>query len=430
MRILIVDDEFVCRETMLKIMQEFGQCETAEDGTEAIATFQMALEEGEPFDLITLDISMPVIDGTSALSTIREMEREKNIPKQEQVKVIMVTLRSEKDSVVTCIQAGCNDYVVKPFNFDTMREKLNRLGLSLPPGTPAKKDIQPASPESTAGKVEDIIANFKPGQINLPSLPQISIKFKELFNKGADISEVANLLKQDMAISAKLINLSNSVVYKGTEENKTMEQAIGRLGLATTKQYVDTISNRAVYNKINKKYIEYVDALWKHSLACAYASQSVAEIISLEETVEIFTVALLHDIGKIILLQIVSKFEDEGKYVDGIDSEELYKSIDIHHCIFGATLFNSWGFSDRYIQTALYHNHPENADTVSKDLLVVHFANLLVKSIGYCAATQSGKDIDFENDKSAEMLGLKAEMVSEVKDKVRTRMTELSKIVS
>ena len=137
MRILIVDDEFVCRETMLKIMQEFGQCETAEDGTEAIATFQMALEEGEPFDLITLDISMPLMDGTRALAIIREIERRRNILKQDQVKIIIVTSSSENDSVTTCIQAGCDDYVVKPFSFDTMRGKLNSLGLSLPPGTPA-----------------------------------------------------------------------------------------------------------------------------------------------------------------------------------------------------------------------------------------------------------------------------------------------------
>ncbi len=132
MRIMVVDDELVSRKKMEKILSGFGEIEAVENGEKAIDVFKKASGEGEAFDLITLDIEMPGMDGTETLCVIRELENEKRIPKDKQVKILMVTSHSHRDFVITSLQAGCNDYVVKPFTKDTVMNKLFDLNVPIP----------------------------------------------------------------------------------------------------------------------------------------------------------------------------------------------------------------------------------------------------------------------------------------------------------
>ena len=95
MKILIVDDDPVSRKLLEKQMSDFAECEAAETGKEAISAYKSGWENWVPFDLITLDISMPDIDGKEVLKTIRTIEYEKNIPKSKQVKILIATANAD-----------------------------------------------------------------------------------------------------------------------------------------------------------------------------------------------------------------------------------------------------------------------------------------------------------------------------------------------
>jgi two-component system chemotaxis response regulator CheY len=127
MRILVVDDDFVSRKKMEIIMQNFGDCDSAKNGEDAVGIFMMACESRSPYDVIALDISMPDVDGFEVLSKIREIEDSHNIKAEKRVKVIMVTAKSDKATVVECFQSGCNDYIVKPVNWKIVFNKLVKL---------------------------------------------------------------------------------------------------------------------------------------------------------------------------------------------------------------------------------------------------------------------------------------------------------------
>jgi two-component system chemotaxis response regulator CheY len=127
MKILVVDDEFVSRRKMEQIMKNFGDCVAVATGAEAIAAFRDAWDRWAPFDLITLDVSMSDMDGTEVLYKIRQMEVAHDIVEQNRVKVMMATARSDKSTVATSIQAGCDAYILKPFDRDTVRETLAKV---------------------------------------------------------------------------------------------------------------------------------------------------------------------------------------------------------------------------------------------------------------------------------------------------------------
>jgi two-component system chemotaxis response regulator CheY len=128
MKILVVDDESVSRKVLLKALESFGQCQEALDGREATTAFKRAWDESSPFDLLMLDLSMPDMDGKEVIHQIRGLEMEMKVPNQGQTKIVMVTSHSEEDTVLACLQAGCNDFIVKPFEQEILFEKLARLG--------------------------------------------------------------------------------------------------------------------------------------------------------------------------------------------------------------------------------------------------------------------------------------------------------------
>ena len=160
--------------------------------------------------------------------------------------------------------------------------------------------------------------------------------------------------------------------------------------------------------------------LWEHSLSCAYASQAVAKIVHLEDLDEVFTMGILHDIGKLLLLQIFSELEMHRNIYIIKNEEDMMDIINVHHGKFGKNLLSRWGFSPEYLQIALYHNHLEKSETHSKELIIVHFANLLVKTMGY--GQEQSEDIDLPSAHSTQVLQLTADAITQVEEEIRENM--------
>lgn len=129
MRILIAEDDFASRKVILKFLSEYGECDVTVDGMEAIDAFMMALEDGDPYDLICLDVMMSIMDGYQALKNIRDIEREHNIPEEEMVKIIMTTALNEQKNVKKAFELGCTVYCAKPIDMDKLKNTLEMIGL-------------------------------------------------------------------------------------------------------------------------------------------------------------------------------------------------------------------------------------------------------------------------------------------------------------
>ena len=129
MKILLAEDDFVTRKFMVNFLSKYGECDVTVDGMEAVDAFMMALEDGEPYDLICLDIMMPVMDGYQALMGIRNLEKERNIPKEKAVNVIMTTALNEEKNVKMAFELGCTIYSGKPIDQGRFEHALKKLDL-------------------------------------------------------------------------------------------------------------------------------------------------------------------------------------------------------------------------------------------------------------------------------------------------------------
>jgi two-component system, chemotaxis family, chemotaxis protein CheY len=129
MKILIAEDDLINRKILSKILSEYGECDITVDGLEAVDAFVMAWEEGEPYDLLCLDIMMPKIDGLQALKTIRNIEKKQGIKNKQRVKVMMITALNDQETIKDSYQAGCEAYIAKPIDMAKLAATLGDMGI-------------------------------------------------------------------------------------------------------------------------------------------------------------------------------------------------------------------------------------------------------------------------------------------------------------
>ncbi len=119
MRILIVDDSTTMRRIIGNVVQQLGVAkddyDEAEDGVVAWKLFQ----ENNNYDVVLTDWNMPNMNGLELVKTIRGVD--KKIP------IVMITTEGGKGEVITALKAGVNNYIVKPFSADILKEKLDGL---------------------------------------------------------------------------------------------------------------------------------------------------------------------------------------------------------------------------------------------------------------------------------------------------------------
>jgi two-component system chemotaxis response regulator CheY len=122
-KVLVVDDFPTMRRIVKNLLKQLGfeNIDEAEDGAQALSKLKAG-----GYGLVVSDWNMPVMEGIDLLKNVREDESLKGIP------FLMVTAEAEKDKVITAIKAGVDNYVVKPFTAEVLKEKLEKIAEKKP----------------------------------------------------------------------------------------------------------------------------------------------------------------------------------------------------------------------------------------------------------------------------------------------------------
>ena len=122
-KFLVIDDFATMRKIIKKVLNELGYTNIteADDGATAWPMIQEAHSKGEPFQFIISDWNMPQMQGISLLKNCRADARFKELP------FMLVTAESEQKQILEAAKAGVSNYVVKPFNSVTLKQKLEQV---------------------------------------------------------------------------------------------------------------------------------------------------------------------------------------------------------------------------------------------------------------------------------------------------------------
>ena len=127
MRTLVVDDDQICRSVLQHTLQGYGPVTYAIDGVGAVAEVARSLAENVPYDLITLDIMMPDLDGKFALKLIRRLEDLFGV--QIPARIAMTSAMDDKASILGSFRDQADLYFVKPIKLDQVLSELRKAQL-------------------------------------------------------------------------------------------------------------------------------------------------------------------------------------------------------------------------------------------------------------------------------------------------------------
>lgn len=403
MRILSADDEQVSRILMERIMSSYGECVAVDGGKAALAAFKAAKEQGKPFDLVTLDISMPDMDGLDVLYEIRDIEKNKNAPVDKKCVIIMVTASADKDTIVTAVQAGCNDYIAKPIDRDTVLKKLIKVGLvAASPENSAKdqtagksldSDLLQAK-ENLLAAVKNVFDEFKKGKIELPVFPATIIKIQDILKlPGAAPDEIVSAIQRDPVVTIKLVAAANLAPCAEHGKVKSAQQALTTIGLLETKNLVSELVKKSQYEADNKQVNAVMEMLYLHSSATACAARVLARRFS-EDEETLFFLGLTHDIGKILLFHAVTMSLSAKSNAPAHKIDNILAIIQSVHAGFSGALYQRWGLEKSLVDTVNAHEGPDFSAGASKNAAILYLANILTRRIGYSQFKEEPSDMN------------------------------------
>jgi putative nucleotidyltransferase with HDIG domain len=206
---------------------------------------------------------------------------------------------------------------------------------------------------------------------NLPSIPLVAEKVGQLVNDPrSDARAIAAIMRDDPALTAKVLKLVNSPYFAIPGGVADVVHAISFLGFNTVHQLVLTVS---AFKVLSREAGDAARNLFRHALGVAGAAEALAEIVGHPAPAECFTAGMLHDLGKLALLQL-----EPGIYAQvvacagerGISLHEAEVEIGLpHHEVLGLRLAKRWRFP-LALQAAIGHHHAH--DLAARQLVPRH----------------------------------------------------------
>ena len=219
---------------------------------------------------------------------------------------------------------------------------------------------------------------------DIPPLPALASQvINSCFDDLADFNQMADLIKQDPVLSARILTLVNSPTFALTTEVKDLSHAISLLGKNQVRNLALSVTIFDTFSQAGKKREQEMAAFWQHCVACAYTCEALALKLNYPKPEEAFVAGLLHDIGKLIAYH---RLEGEFKqFISRLkeftaDDQSQWPQLELekevlgapHHLI-GKWVTEAWNFPAPIIEAVWLHHQPPmepRQETPSLPLLV------------------------------------------------------------
>lgn len=219
-----------------------------------------------------------------------------------------------------------------------------------------------------------------------PAMSGAALKVLSLLDDpDSSPADVEAALRQDPALTADVLRLSNSAYFGLSSRVGSVRQAVVLLGWRRLSQVVLTSCMNSLMSKEVPGYDLSRGDLWRHSIAVSVAAEGLAQELRLNAGDEIFTAALLHDLGKLVLGGFVSSevVKIEETALSGITFEEAERAVlGTDHAEVGAAILEMWRLPLSIVRAVRWHSDPEQSDTRDVMTDTVHVANVLCTTMG------------------------------------------------
>src|ERR1051325_1273169 len=354
-RILFVDDEPLILEILkatVETMSGEREMSFADSGDKALA-----LLEKTPFDVVLSDMRMPGMTGAQLLNEV--MKRYPAVVR------LILSGYADDEQVMQCV-GTTHQFLAKPFELTALIATLDRVrGL--------RQRLR--SPEITKLLVK---------KASLPSMPSVYLQIVQALQSSDEpVGRIAQIIATDPGLTAKVLQLVNSAFFGFSRQVSDADEAVMLLGLSTIRSLA--LSAR-LFSAFESKRLEgcSVEQVWNHSMSVGQMAKKIVQLEGGDEAMaeQSFTAGLLHDVGKLILVENLGP-----KYVDLLNRarKEQQRLITAEqqglratHAEVGAYLLDLWGLPAPLVEAVALHHQPgKTSELKFSALTAVHAANVI-----------------------------------------------------
>ena len=198
-----------------------------------------------------------------------------------------------------------------------------------------------APPDTDLALIQRIIADAKSGRLQLPSLPDLAFKVRTAVNDPRrSIADIARLIQFDPALAARLIQIANSPLYRGTKKFDNCHSAITRMGIPSARNLVVSFTLRNVFQAGTPALRERLQKIWQHSCRVAAISSVLARLTPGLDPDRALLAGLVHDIGILPLLHYLETMQMP------LEPARLDSMIGRLRGALGTFVLKTWQFED------------------------------------------------------------------------------------
>lgn len=235
---------------------------------------------------------------------------------------------------------------------------------------------------------DDPLELIKKSDVQLPPFPAVLLELEQMVQKeDSNVTEVARLVSSDAALSSFLLRLVNSAFYSFPAKIDTVSRGIVIVGLqpfyllSTGLLFKDMLA-------VLPKGTLCSTCFWYHSVATALACREIWRKLKQPDLERMFTVGLLHDIGKLALACMLPQAKDYYSYITSNACKQPFHVLEdsllsFDHAKFGGLLLRKWNMPVSLIMPILWHHNPQAAKQYQKEAAALHMANIIAKTLGY-----------------------------------------------
>jgi putative nucleotidyltransferase with HDIG domain len=254
----------------------------------------------------------------------------------------------------------------------------------------------------------------------LPTIPSVLRKLLVVIeNPKISLTEIGNFISNDPVLTSRVLKMVNSPIYGFPGRISSVQQALILLGLNVVRGLLLGVS---VFEVMQKSMV----GLWEHSLGCAVSARIIAKKKNIPEPEEVSISALLHDIGKVVMIlrfkeeyDIVMKEAEAGDMLI-IDAER--QVFGITHADSGAWIAKKWNFPLSLIEVIEYHHKPNLTKCMPMNSAIVHLADILTRAVGFGFAGDNY--VPSVNPAAWELLGLSDADLRAILDEMDRTLSE------
>ena len=285
-------------------------------------------------------------------------------------------------------------------------------------------DVRLLAPKGTPDGT--VLAQVSKALDDLPTLPSVPQRIMRMvYDPMTSVSDIARVVNEDPVLTLKILKLANCAFYGGRQPITSLEVACSRLGIKMIVKVVQAVGSKEVFKTRSKELQGTMRSLWKHSVVTAYCAGEIASLMPILSSDEIFLAGLVHDIGKVVLFNVLNQLYSEGKLWAKPDTDSFEQLVKSYHTLSGLHASQNWELSTELRAATFFHHFPEYTPLEEWKPLVyiVGLANLMATKLGYGGLDKT--DEPYETHAAVSFLKLEPCRIQQTQDYIESQVEDL-----